>query len=269
MNTNKLFLLLIVAVTINYSSSAQEKMKKTHTPGLEIKNMDTSISPADDFFRYVNGTWLDKAEIPADRTSWGSFNELRKKTDADVLEILDEAIKNQNASKSKDAQGKLTAMSDQEKAVNYYESIMDTVSRNSQGITPILPFLAKIDAVNNLTDLNNLLIEDAPYGGIGFYSFYIYNDLKDSNRYVVYISPAGLGLSRDYYMDQDENTKLKREKYVAHISKMLQFFGDTQEIANKNAQRIFDFEYNLAKPRITIKIPKKVYAIISHKKTFR
>ena len=251
MNTNKLFLLLIAAVTINYSSSAQEKMKETHTPGLEIKNMDTSISPADDFFRYVNGTWMDKAEIPADRTSWGSFNELRKKTDADVLEILDEAIKNQNASKSKDAQGKLTAMSDQEKAVNYYESIMDTVSRNSQGITPILPFLAKIDAVNNLTDLNNLLIEDAPYGGIGFYSFYIYNDLKDSNRYVVYISPAGLGLSRDYYMDQDENTKLKREKYVAHISKMLQFFGDTQEIANKNAQRIFDFEYNLAKPRIT------------------
>ncbi|MFA5298921.1 MAG: M13 family metallopeptidase [Lutibacter sp.] len=251
MNTNKLFLLLIASVSINYSSNAQEKMKEKHTPGLEIKNMDTSISPADDFFRYVNGTWLDKAEIPADRTSWGSFNELRKKTDADVLEILDEAIKNQNASKSKDAQGKLTAMSDQEKAVNYYESIMDTVSRNNKGITPVLPFLAKIDAVNNLADLNNLFIEEAPYGGVGFYSFFISNDLKDSNRYVVYVSPAGLGLSRDYYMDQDENTKLKREKYVAHISKMLQFFGDTQEIANKNAQRIFDFEYNLAKPRIT------------------
>lgn len=251
MNANKLVLLLIAAVSINYSSSAQEKMKETHTPGLEIKNMDTSVSPVDDFFRYVNGTWLDNAEIPADRISWGSFNELRKKTDADVLEILNEAIKQQNSPKLKDTQGKLTAMSDQEKAVNYYESIMDSVSRNSQGINPVLPFLAKIDAVNNLEDLNHLLIESAPYGGVGFYNFYIYNDLKNSNRYVGYVSPAGLGLSRDYYVDQDENTKLKREKYIAHISKMLQFYGDSQEIASKNAQRIFKYEYNLAKPRMT------------------
>jgi putative endopeptidase len=251
MNANKLFLLLIAVVSINYSSSAQEKMKETHTPGLEIKNMDTSVSPDDDFFRYVNGSWLDNAEIPADRTSWGSFNELRKKTDADVLEILNEAIKNQNAPKLKDAQGNLTAMSDQEKAVNYYESVMDTVTRNSQGINPVLPYLAKIDAVNNLEDLNHLLVESATYGGVGFYNFYIYNDLKNSNRYVGYVSPAGLGLSRDYYVDQDDNTKLKREKYIAHIAKMLQFYGDSKEIASKNAQRIFNYEYNLAKPRIT------------------
>jgi len=251
MNANKLFLLLIAVVSINYSSSAQEKMKETHTPGLEIKNMDTSVSPDDDFFRYVNGSWLDNAEIPADRTSWGSFNELRKKTDADVLEILNEAIKNQNFPKLKDAQGNLTAMSDQEKAVNYYESVMDTVTRNSQGINPVLPYLAKIDAVNNLEDLNHLLVESAPYGGVGFYNFYIYNDLKNSNRYVGYVSPAGLGLSRDYYVDQDDNTKLKREKYIAHIAKMLQFYGDSKEIASKNAQRIFNYEYNLAKPRIT------------------
>lgn len=251
MNTNKLFLLLIMAVSISNTSRAQQKMEETRIPGLELKNMDNSISPVNDFFRYVNGAWLDKAEIPADRTSWGSFNELRKKTDADVLEILNEAIKNRNFPKLKDAQGGLTAMSDQEKAVNYYESVMDTVTRNSQGISPVLPFLAKIDAINNLEDLNHLMVESAPYGGVGFYSFYIYNDLKNSNRYIGYVSPAGLGLSRDYYVDQDENTKLKREKYIAHISKMLQFYGDSKEIASKNAQRIFNYEYNLAKPRMT------------------
>ncbi|MDD3721200.1 MAG: M13 family metallopeptidase, partial [Lutibacter sp.] len=251
MNTNKLLLLLIAVVAINHTSSAQEKMKETSTPGLEIKNMDTSVSPADDFFRYVNGSWLENAEIPADRTSWGSFNELRKETDADVLEILNEAIAQKNAPKLKEAHGNSTAMSDQEKAVNYYESIMDTVSRNSQGVNPVLPFLAKIDAVNNLEDLNRLLVETAPYGGAGFYNFYVYNDLKNSNQYVGYVSPAGLGLSRDYYVDQDENTKLKREKYIAHIAKMLQFYGDSKEIASKNAQRIFEYEYNLAKPRMT------------------
>lgn len=251
MNTNKLFLLLIMVVSISYSSRAQQKMKEKHAPGLEIKNMDKGVSPVNDFFRYVNGAWLDKAEIPADRTSWGSFNELRKKIDADVLEILNEAIAKKNAPKLKDAQENLTAMSDQEKAVNYYESIMDSEKRNSQGINPVLPILAKIDAVNNLEDLNHLMVESAPYGGVGFYNFYISNDLKNSNRYVGYVSPAGLGLSRDYYMDQDDNTKLKREKYIAHIAKMLQFYGDSKEIASKNAQRIFDYEYNLAKPRMT------------------
>ncbi len=251
MNTHKLFLLLIVAVSINYTTSAQEKMKEKNTPGLEIKNMDKGVSPSSDFFRFVNGAWLDKAEIPADRTSWGSFNELRKKTDADVLEILNDAIAQKNATKLKDAQGNLTVMSDQEKAVNYYESIMDIKNRNSQGINPVLPLLAKIDAVNNLEDLNLLMVERAPYGGVGFYNFYIYNDLKNSNRYVGYVSPAGLGLSRDYYVDQDENTKLKREKYIDHIAKMLQFYGDSKEIATQNAQRIFNYEYNLAAPRMT------------------
>lgn len=251
MNANKMFLLLIMIVSISYSSRAQQKMKGKHAPGLEIKNMDKGVSPSNDFFRYVNGAWLDKAEIPADRTSWGSFNELRKKTDADVLEILNEAIANKNAPKLKDAQGNLTAMSDQEKAVNYYESIMDIEKRNSQGINPVLPLLAKINAINNLEDLNRLMVETAPYGGIGFYNFYISNDLKNSNRYVGYVSPAGLGLSRDYYMDQDENTKQKREKYIAHIARMLQFYGDSKEIAVKNAQRIYTYEYNLAKPRMT------------------
>src|SRR3990167_942329 len=101
MNSNKLFLLLIMVVSISYSSRAQQKMKEKSSPGLEIKNMDKGVSPSNDFFRYVNGAWLDKAEIPADRTSWGSFNELRKKTDADVLEILNEAIAKKNAPKLK------------------------------------------------------------------------------------------------------------------------------------------------------------------------
>lgn len=171
-NTNfKWISLMLLAFTITHQSEAQNMKTKKNTPGINVQNMDLKTKPSNDFFRYVNGAWLDKAEIPADRTSWGSFNELRKKTDADVLEILNEAIAQKNASKLKDTKGNLTAMSDQEKAVNYYESIMDTVSRNSQGINPVLPFLAKIDAVNNLEDLNRLLVESAPYGGLGFIIF--------------------------------------------------------------------------------------------------
>ena len=79
--------------------------------------MDTTVKPTDDFFRHVNGTWLDKTEIPDDQTSWGGFNQLRKKTDADVLTILNKAIEERNFPKVKDANGN-EIDSDQEKAVN-------------------------------------------------------------------------------------------------------------------------------------------------------
>lgn len=248
----KLMLISAVAfITMVTSCSSEPKVEAEKIPGIIVENMDTSVRPNDDFFRYVNGTWFDKTEIPADRTSWGGFNELRKNTDADVLAILSEAIAQDNFPKLKDAQGNLTLESDQKKAVNFYESIMDTVARDVQGIAPLEPVLAKIAAVESIADLETLLIEMAPYGGAGFFDFSVFNDLKDSKMNAGYVTPAGLGLSRDYYVDQDEDTAGKRVKYIAHIARMLQFFGDTEAEAIVNADKIFKYEYNLAAPRFT------------------
>ena len=241
---------LIVALTFMVSCK-NENQKEEKIPGISVENMDTSTKPSDDFFRYVNGTWIDKTEIPADRTRWGSFDELRKKTDADVLTILNEAIAEDKFQKLKDAEGNLTLESDQKKAVNFYETIMDTVAREKQGIEPLKPFLAKINAITNIADLQTLLIEMAPYGGAGFFDFAVFNDLKDSKMNAGYVTPAGLGLSRDYYVDQDDDTKEKRKKYIAHIARMLQFFGDSEGVAVANADKVFQYEYNLAEPRFT------------------
>lgn len=219
-------------------------------PGIDVENMDTSTTPKEDFFRYVNGQWLDKTEIPADKTSWGSFNELRQKTNDDVLSILNEAIEQGEFPKIKDAQGN-EIDSDQEKAVNYYATIMDTVARNKQGLAPLNPYLAKIDELKNLKDLQELLINFAPIGGAGFFGAGISNDLKNSDQYATYVSAGGLGLSRDYYVDQDEDTKKKRQLYIAHIAKMFQFFGDDAKTAATNAQKVFDLEYSLAAPQMT------------------
>ena len=241
---------LIVAFTFMVSCK-NENQKEEKIPGISVENMDTSTKPSDDFFRYVNGTWIDKTEIPADRTRWGSFDELRKKTDADVLTILNEAIAEDKFQKLKDAEGNLTLETDQKKAVNFYETIMDTVAREKQGIEPLKPFLAKINAITNIADLQTLLIEMAPYGGAGFFDFEVFNDLKDSKMNAGYVTPAGLGLSRDYYVDQDDDTKEKRKKYIAHIARMLQFFGDSEGVAVANADKVFQYEYNLAEPRFT------------------
>lgn len=224
-----------------------EPAKEVH--GIHTENMDKTVKPSQDFFRYVNGAWLDKTEIPSDRTSWGSFNELRKKTDDDVLKIMNEAIANNENPVMKDAQGKEQAVTDQQKAIYFYESIMDTVSRNEQGIAPVMPYLKKIDAMNSKEDMQKLMIEMAPLGGLGYFDFGVYNDLKDSKINAGYLGSSGLGLSQDYYLDQDEDTAEKREKYKAYIANMLDAFGI--EGGQDKAQMIFEYEYDLAAPRMT------------------
>src|SRR5690606_38084603 len=94
---------------------------------INLADMDTTVRPAEDFFRYVNGTWLDENPIPDDETIWGSFGALRKKTNEDVLNILKNAMDDPN----------IEAGSDQAKAVYLFKSILDTVSRNEAGIEPI------------------------------------------------------------------------------------------------------------------------------------
>lgn len=213
---------------------AQEK------PGINLNYMDKSVKPGDDFFRYVNGAWYDKTEIPADKTRWGSFDELRYNTDKDVLEILREAMSK-----------KLDPKSDQGKAVNVYKTYMDTIARNKRGVKPLKPYLAKINAVKTVADVNKLITEMTPEGGIGFYSAGVGPDAKNSTRNVVYVSLGSLGLpDRDYYVSDDKDSKEKREKYVAHVARMLQFLGEKPEVAKKNAEKVLALETAMAKPRL-------------------
>ncbi|GGC82329.1 endothelin-converting protein [Flavobacterium lutivivi] len=230
---------LILAGTIVLGLTQAEAQKKTH--GIDITLMDMDVKPSQDFFKFVNGTWLKKTEIPADRTRWGSFDELRKNTDNDVLAILEEAAKSD----------KYKSDTDQGKAINLYKSIMDTVARNKAGINPIKPYLAKIDAVKNVSDLQKLMIEMAPYGGIGFFGVGVGADAKDSNRNVLNLGPGPLGLpDKDYYVSDDADSKDKREKYKAHVARMLQFLGTKPEKAKQEAESILAFETSMSKPRL-------------------
>ncbi|WP_298137894.1 M13 family metallopeptidase [Flavobacterium sp.] len=232
---NKISALVFVAFLGYYQSNAQQK-----NTGINLDLMDKSVKPGDDFFRYVNGTWFDKTEIPADRTRWGSFDELRQNTDKDALAILKDA-----------ASKKLDPKSDQAKAVNVYKTYMDTISRNKLGIKPIKSILAKIDAIKSIADLNKLIIEMQPQGGLGFYGIGVGPDAKNSNKNVVNIGLGSLGLpDRDYYVSEDADSKEKREKYVAHVAKMLQFIGENPEVATANAKKILAIETAMATPRL-------------------
>ena len=201
------FISAIIGFTTIYAQDSPAKQES----GINLSYMDTKTKPNDDFFRFVNGSWLDKTEIPADKTIWGSFNELRQKTDKDALEILAEASKNP----------KYNSNTDQGKAINLYKTIMDTIGRNKQGLYPLKRYLNKINAVKDIKDLEVLLIEMYPIGGIGFFGVGIGSDAKNSNRNVINVGPGGIGLpDRDYYVSEDKDSKEKREKYVLHVTKM-------------------------------------------------
>jgi predicted metalloendopeptidase len=222
--------------------SLSQGIAQQKKPGIAVDLMDKSVRPNDNFFQFVNGTWLKNTAIPADKTRWGSFDELRQNTDKDALAILNAA--------SKDPIYK--SNTDQGKAINIYKSVMDTVARNKQGIKPIQADLAKINAVNNTADLQKLLMEtEAVGGGAGFFGFGIGADEKNSNRNVVSLGPGSLGLpDRDYYVSEDKDSKEKREKYVLHVAKMLQYIGETPAQAKENAEKILALEIQMSKPRL-------------------
>ena len=233
-------LIFVIPTIIGFTSINAQNAPKVQEPGINVSYMDKKVKPNDDFFRFVNGSWLDKTEIPSDMTTWGSFHELRQKTDKDALGILTEAAKNT----------KYKSNTDQGKAINLYKTIMDTVGRNKQGISPLKPYLAKINAIKNIKDLQAFLIEMDPAGGIGFFGFGIGADARNSNRNVVSVGPGSLGLpDRDYYVSDDKDSKEKRDKYVLHIARILQFLGEKPLKAKTDADKILSLETAMSKPR--------------------
>ena len=207
-------------------------------PGIVLENMDTSVSPKDDFYNYVNGNWMKNNTIPDDRTRWGGFGVLRKATDNEVLEIINTAKE----------LGTYTEGSDQKKALLIFESQLDTVARNEAGIKPLKPLLEAINGITSLRDMQTVyattLGVSAPFASIGAGP-----DLNDSSMNIGWISPGGLGLQRDRYFEQDGNAKEIRKKYVDHIARMFQFIEYDETSAKTIAKKVLAMENQLAKPR--------------------
>lgn len=247
---NKMKQITIFIVLLVFTFSCKTKEEKKKPKGIDISKMDTSVNPNQDFFHYVNGTWLKTTKIPDDRTSWGSFNELRKNTDDDMLAMLDDAIKIEDANALKDAKKNVTP-TDKQKAIYLFKSFKDFKTRNKNGINPIKPYLAKIDAIKNIDDVQNYLIEMQALGGGGLYGIYIGPHAKNSKINAAYLYPGGLGLRRNYYVDTDKDTKEKLKKYEAHVSRMFQFFDKNATEMDKNAAHLVAFETAIASPRMT------------------
>jgi endothelin-converting enzyme/putative endopeptidase len=203
--------------------------------GIEVANMDTSVRPQDDFFRYVNGTWLATTEIPADRNTSGVFMDLRDQAREDVRTIIEEVA----------ARDDLEPGSDEQKVADLYNSFMNADRLDELGMSPLEPVLAQIDAIDDKDRLSAHFAYLATVGGGGPFIPYVTVDAKESTRYAAHLWQSGLGLpDRDYYFRDDERSVELRDEYVAHIEKMFELAGFDDPAGS--AARLLELETALA-----------------------
>ena len=217
----------------------KEITKETPEKGLDLSTFDKSVRPQDDFYNFVNGTWMKTAKIPADKSTWGSFNKLAEDTDNNSMTILNSLLND-----------KFAAGSEGKKIQDLYATYMDMNKRNADGISPIKADLAKIDGIKSLSDLQNYLVEATKNGENSFYAWGVFSDLKDSNMNAIYLGEANLGLGRDYYQKTNPKNAETIAEYTKYVALMLDVLG--YKNATSTAQNIVNFEKSIAKNLLTI-----------------
>jgi putative endopeptidase len=219
-----------------YSATPQTSQKMPNN-GLNLDWIDTSISPAQDFYKYANGIWQKNNPIPPEYPSWGSFNMVSEKMQDIIHQMLIKAAADKEAKSG----------SIQQKVGDFYFSGMDEDSINQLGVKPLQPEFDRIAAIKNLTDLQSEIAHLHQLGVDVFFGFGSMQDYNNSEKMIAAAVQGGLGLpDKDYYLKDTEKFKKIRDAYVAHVAKMFELLGDTPEKAAAEANTVMKLETQLA-----------------------
>ena len=144
----------------------------------------------------------------------------------------------------------LDTASDESKAVQLFQLINDTITRNKLGIKPLKPHLARITEINSIADIQTYLEETLPKGGRALFSFGVSADAKDSNKNVPQLYHGSIGIECDYYLKDDEDSKKIKAAYTEHVARMFGFVGKSAEKASALADQVIKVETQLAAARL-------------------
>ncbi|NII55045.1 M13 family metallopeptidase [Luteibacter sp. SG786] len=218
--------------------------------GIDMKGIDRSVQPGDDFDGYANGTWKKTAEIPADRASTGVFLEVFQKAEKRNAELIKAA-----------SEGNPAAGSNERLIADYYKAYMDEAAIEKAGLEPLKPALAKIDAIKDKGALSTALgaqlradvdpINATNLDTEHLLGLFVAQGLEDPSRNVPYLLQGGLGMpNRDYYLKNDKDMVEARTKYQAYVQAILTEAG-TPDAAAK-AKAIVALETKLAQAQLSI-----------------
>jgi putative endopeptidase len=216
--------------------------------GLDVEGLDRSVRPGDDFFAYANGGWLKRAEIPADRSAYGTNAILTELTAKRTAELIAEAA------------AQAPPGSDARKVGDYYASFLDEDAVEAKGLAPLKPALEKIAAIANRAGLARALggtlradvdaFNSTDLDTDNIFGLWVAQDLNDPSRYLPFLLQGGLGMpGRDYYVDPSPKMAEIREKYREHVVAVLKLAGVPD--AEAKAKRVLELEIKIARAHAT------------------
>ncbi len=205
---------------------------QNNTPAIDLTNLDTTVSPADDFYQYATGGWQKKNPLKPEFARYGSFDVLRENNEKRINELFSAMAKSQAE------QGSV-----EQKISDLYKMGLDSVRLNEEGLKVLAADLAAIDAISDGRSLATTLAQIHTTTGNPLFGLYVTSDLMNSSMNTLYISQSGLGMgNRDYYLDEEHAAK--REGYVAYLEKVFTLAGIDN--AKAEAEAVMAFEKKMA-----------------------
>jgi putative endopeptidase len=224
--------------------------------GIDLAARDLHIKPGDDFFAYVNGTWMANTPIPPDRTSWGTNAMLADKAERDVRAIIEDAARAGGAPGT-----------NAQKIADFYNAFLDQDAIEARGLAPIQPVLAEIAALRTHEQVMRFIGR----GDVGISApldVLISLDEGNPDRYLANVTHGGLGLpDRDYYLRNDKQFPELRAQYAAAIAQTLGLVGETDVTAR--ARKVLAFETQIAQrhwPVADRRERERVYNLMSRER---
>jgi len=220
------------------------------TFGFDVSGMDTTVAPGDDFFRYGVGGWVDRTEIPADRSNMTSFGVIQEVAAARTRAIIEESAK-----------AAAPEGSEARKIGDYFASFMDEARIEQLGATPLKPELDAIAAIKTRADLSRALggairADTDALNATNFYTerpfgLWVAEDLDDTSKYRAYLMQGGLSMpDRQYYLDDGARFVELRGKFATHVAAMFRLAGYSDPEAR--AKRVVALETAIAKAHVPV-----------------
>lgn len=236
MNKKNYVAVATLAFAMLTSCAGQKEAKSTS--GIDLANMDTTVSAGTDFFRYACGGWNDAHPLTAEYSRYGTFDELFENSQTQLRELIEGLAAQKNNQAGSAAQ----------KIGDLYNMAMDSVTLNKQGAEPVKAMLDKIAGLKDKNEIVPMMTEMAHIGIGTYFRSYVYADPKNSSVNILQMGQGGINLGeKEYYLDTDSITQNIREQYKLYIGKLFQLAGFSEADAQQKVADVMEIETAIAK----------------------